>query len=101
MDIPATVRQLLWEYQVPAAPAGAAWERAIIEKVMLRGRWDDMRWLLQCFSRDMLGDYLERRGCRALAPRELRFWALVCGVPASTSDAWVALARRREQAWRG
>ena len=67
---------------------------------MQRGRWDDMLWLLGAYDGRKLRDYLKRRGQRALAPRELRFWARVCGVPRDEQDAWVREARRKERAWR-
>lgn len=100
MDIPPSVQKLLWEYSTDAFSAGEGWESAIIERVMQRGCWDDMRWLLQTFDRQRLRTFLERRGRRALAPRELRFWARICEVPDVEQDSWVQESRAREQAWR-
>lgn len=99
MDLPAGVRELLCEYQVPDSVDGAEWERAIIERVMLRGRWDDMRWLVSAFERARLRAFLAERGSRVLPPRELAFWALACAVPRETADSWTTQARARE--WRG
>ena len=101
MQIPETVRALLWEYDVPDEPEGPAWERAIIERVMSRGVLEDMRWLVATFDRATLATYLENRGARALPPRELRFWSAWCRVPAILADAWVRSAREREARWRG
>ena len=100
MDIPPSVRKLLWEYSKDEVVAGEGWESVIIERVMQHGCWDDMRWLLQTFDRKRLRTYLERRGRRALAPRELRFWARVCEVSDLEQDSWVRESRTREQAWR-
>lgn len=100
MQIPSTVRSLLWEYSPESEPSDPRWKSAVIERVMQRGRWDDMLWLLRAFDTGQLRSYLERRGRRVLEPRELRFWARICGVPQDEQDAWVREARRKERAWR-
>ena len=101
MEIPETVRTLLWEYALDEIPSGEKWRLAIIERVMQRGCWNDMLWLLRAFDREELRIFLERRGRRALAPRELRFWARICGVREDEQDAWVHESRERERAWLG
>jgi hypothetical protein len=100
MEIPATVKALLWEYSLDDAPFDERWFSTIMERVMQRGCWDDMRWLLGEFSPEQLRSYLERRGRRTLAPRELRFWSRICGVPDDQQDLWVRESRIRAQAWR-
>ena len=101
MEIPAGIKALLWEYSVDEAPSGEGWEKTIIERVMQRGCWNDMLWLLRTFDRKRLRGFLEQRGRKALAPRELRFWATICGVAGDEQDAWVREARERERAWCG
>jgi hypothetical protein len=101
MEIPATVRGLLWEYDLDALAADEQWQQAVIERVMQRGTWEQMRWLARSFDRATLAAFLGRRGRRALAPRELRFWLTMTGVDPALCDAWVVEARAREQAWRG
>lgn len=101
MEIPAGVRNLLWEYSIDDFSIDESWERTVLGRVMQLGGWDEMRWLLRNFDRPRLRSFLEGRGRRALAPRELRFWALICGVPADIQDDWVQQARRSQQSWRG
>jgi hypothetical protein len=100
MEIPASVQTLLWEYSLDENPSGERWRSAVIERVMQRGCWDDMLWLLQAFNRKQLQVFLERRGRRVLAPRELRFWARICEVAEDEQDTWVRGSRERERAWR-
>ena len=100
MEIPASVRTLMWEYSLEEIPSGKRWQSAIIERVMQRGCWDDMLWLLRAFDLERLSDFLEHRGRKALAPRELRFWATICGVPEDEQDTWVRESRERVGAWR-
>jgi hypothetical protein len=101
MQIPESVRRLLWEYDLGADAPGEAWERAVLERVMQVGGWNEMRWLMRTFSRDRLRSFLEQRGRRSLGPRELRFWLTLCEIPSATGNEWVALARERDSAWRG
>lgn len=91
----------MWEYDVPSSPEGPAWQRAVIERVMARGSWADMQWLLTSFEREQLRGYLGGRGRRVLPPRELRFWGTMCDVPEQELDSWVREARERQRAWRG
>jgi hypothetical protein len=100
MEIPEKVRSLLWEYET-GGTSDPRWENTILERVMQRGGWSEMRWLLGTFRRERLREFLSGRGRRVLAPRELRYWAFICGVPGNTQDDWVAAARSREQGWRG
>jgi len=94
------VRSLLWEYSVDENPSGDRWDSAIIERVMQRGGWNEMLWLLRSFSPGRLRLFLEHRGRRVLSPRELRFWARICEVAEDEQDTWVRESRTREHAWR-
>lgn len=101
MIVPDSVRLLLHDYMVPAVLDGAVWDRAIMERVMERGGWDDIRWLMAEFGPARVADYLRARGHRVLAPQELRFWAWFGGIPAPLADTWVQAARERVRAWQG
>jgi hypothetical protein len=101
MEIPATVTALLWEYSLDDSPFEERWQSTIIERVMQRGCWDDMQWLLREFDPEQLRSFLALRGRRTLAPRELRFWSRICRVPDTEQDLWVRESRIREKAWRG
>jgi len=50
MQIPATVRALLWEYSLGEIPE-ERWQSTIIERVMQRGCWDDM-WVDEARRRE-------------------------------------------------
>ncbi len=89
------------DYDLATESHGRAWERAAIERVMSRGLWADMRWLLESFDQAQLRQFLTGRGRRTLPPRELRFWGTICRVAPPELDRWVDAARRREGTWRG
>ena len=52
----------------------------VMERVMARGGWGAMNWLRQVYSKEEMADFLRRKGCRRLAPRELAYWSLIAGV---------------------
>jgi hypothetical protein len=76
--LPREVEELFWETD----PAGVDLERHrdyVMERVMARGGWEAMRWLRRTYARELLADFLLRKGSR-LAPRERAYWALIAGV---------------------
>jgi hypothetical protein len=99
MDLPSHIQELLWEYDLEDPQGPERLERAIVERVMERGGWDSMRWLLGAFPRSELRGFLDRRGRRVLPPRELRFWSWVTGVADPVADSWVREARERTERW--
>jgi hypothetical protein len=101
MQIPESVSGLLWEYDLEDSEVVRKLERVLMERVMERGGWDAMTWLVSFFGREKLRVFLEDRGHRVLPARELRFWSWVCHVPESVAGGWVGQARAREMMWRG
>ena len=101
MRFPATVERLLWEYDLEALRAAPELPEIVIERVMARGGWAPMRWLLKMTSAERRRRFLEERGRKVLPPRELNFWAFASSVPEERTSEWVREARMREAAWRG
>ena len=101
VEVPDSVRALLWEYDTDALDSGHTVPDVVVERVTARGGWAEMCWLLVNQSRHELRRFLERRGRHVLPPRELSFWALASGIPESQSADWVREARARESRWRG
>jgi hypothetical protein len=100
MEFPSSVRNLLWEYAVDDFQVDETALDTVLERVMQHGGWAEINWLLQTVDSDRLRSFLEDRGRRTLTPRDLRFWAHVCGVPADEQNGWVDEAMQREQMWR-
>lgn len=92
---------MLWEYDLEALRAEPELPEVVIERVMARGGWEPMRWLLATCSPERRRRFLEERGRKVLAPRELNFWAFASSVPEERASEWVREARKREAAWRG
>lgn len=77
--IPAELERLFWDVD-PAAIDLELHRDYVIERVMARGTWPAMRWLIARFEKAQLADFLQRRGDR-LAPRNRAFWSLIADVP--------------------
>lgn len=90
---------LFWEYD-PATLDIAAHADLIIGRIMEQGDWAAMRWLRQAYPVERLVQFLEGRGRRTLPPRELNYWALVCGVDEDRRCQWVEDARNSTDVWR-
>ena len=101
MKLPDNVERLLWEYDIDALREESEIPEVVLERVMARGGWHEMCWLLASCDRRRLRVFLEDRGARVLAPRELAFWALACSIPEDRASMWIHKARTRQQAWRG
>jgi hypothetical protein len=99
MEVPSHVRALLWEYDLDDPQGPERLDRVVVERVMERGGWESMRWLLGTYSKSEMREFLERRGRRVLPPRELRFWSWAAGVPDLIATSWVRQARERAEKW--
>lgn len=77
--IPAELAWLFWDVD-PAEIDLARHRDYVVERIMARGNWEAMRWLIRNVEREVLADFLRRKGDR-LAPRERAFWSLMAGVP--------------------
>jgi hypothetical protein len=87
-QVPEDVVRLLWDVDV--ARFDLERDRAlVIERVMGRGTWEAMKWLRRSYPNAVLAEFVRSRGPRVLAPRDLAYWALMCGVdlPQTAGDA--------------
>ncbi len=78
-SVPECVSRLFWDVD-PETVEIARHPDYVIERVMVRGTWDAMRWLRQTYPREVLADFLRRKGDR-LSPRDRAYWGLVTGAP--------------------
>src|SRR5579883_3288807 len=92
-ELPAPLRPLFWDYDFDTL----RWEHdrdLLIARVLTTGGWEAIRWLRgRCGDPDLRAWIIHRWGA-GLAPRQLRFWELILGLPAPQVNAWVARARR-------
>jgi hypothetical protein len=79
--LPEFVSRLLWDLD-PTAIDPDRDAALIFERVMTRGGWDAMKWLRARYPRERLASFVRAEGARRLSPRDLAYWALVCGLEA-------------------
>jgi hypothetical protein len=77
--IPAELTWLFWDVD-PSLVDLVRDRDYILERVMTRGDWVAMRWLIAHAEKAELADFLQRRGER-LTPRDRAFWSLIADVP--------------------
>ena len=74
---------MFWEVD-PAAIDLERHRDYVTLRVMERGDWAAMQWLVRTFSTSDLADVLVRKGDQ-LPSRERAFWSLIAGLPRVTS----------------
>lgn len=77
--IPAELAWLFWDVD-PSTIDLDRHRDYVLERIMTRGDWLAMRWLIDRVAAAELAEFLSRRGDR-LPPRERAFWSVVSGVP--------------------
>jgi hypothetical protein len=78
-------------------PADAAWlfpeydfetmtpehhEGVIIERVLERGTWEQLRWLFAVYGEPNVAEWVRRHGFRLLSKRSFALWRLALGIAA-------------------
>jgi hypothetical protein len=81
--VPAELAWLFWDVD-PTTIDLHRHREYVIERVMTRGNWLAMRWLIDQVTDEDLAAFLHKRGHR-LTPRDRAFWSLVAGVPYSAT----------------
>ena len=76
-DLPEAVARLLWDVDLARFDLDKD-RRLVFERVMSRGTWEAMKWLMRRYPREDLAAFVRAHGRRILAPRDLAYWALVC-----------------------
>lgn len=98
MFLPPSLYTFFWEYD-PETLDVRKFSTFIIERLMERGSWEAMQWLLASFSRQQRFDYLQTRGRKILSPKVLNYWAIMSDVPDPMRRQWLADARARADIW--
>ena len=65
----------------------------IIERILERGSWDQLRWLFARYSQRRVATWLRQHGFRRLSPRSFEYWRRVLGVKRYKAPPWAAAAR--------
>jgi len=92
LRVPASLERYFWDYPTERLRAGFGGE-AVIQRLLEAGGWDATCWLRTEVGEAVIRDHLVRRRGRGVAPKRLRFWALILGLPAQAVDEWIDAQR--------
>jgi hypothetical protein len=70
----------------------------IIERLLERGTWEQVRWLFDTYGEDRVAGWVHRHGFRLLSKRSFALWRLVLGIKEYVAPEWAREVRRME-AW--
>jgi hypothetical protein len=91
--LPADAAWLFPEYEFasmdPEHHAGV-----IIERVLERGTWPQLRWLFAHYGEARVAEWVRRHGFRLLTKRSFALWRLALGVEDYVAPAWAIEAKR-------
>jgi hypothetical protein len=68
----------------------------IIEQVLERGSWAQVRWLFATYGEDAVAEWVRQHGFRLLSRRSFALWRLTLGVTDYAAPDWAAKARAGE-----
>ena len=67
----------------------------IIERILERGTWEQLRWLFATYDEDEVAAWVRRHGFRLLSRRSFALWRLVLYVTDYEAPPWA----KAMQAW--
>ena len=65
----------------------------IIERVLERGSWEQVRWLFATYGEGPVAEWVRRYGFRLLSRRSFALWRLALGVTDYRAPDWAVEAR--------
>jgi hypothetical protein len=88
-EIPASTRWLFPEYNFALMTAEAFFP-VIVERILNRGSWAEIRWLLDRYERECITQWVQRHGYRRLDKRALHYWCWMLGIQEVHKPPWLA-----------
>ncbi len=96
--LPPSLHPFFWDVD-PTPLDVRKYTTFVMERLMERGPWEAMQWLMASFSAQQRYAYLQTRGRKILSPKSLNYWAIMSDVPEHELRQWVAEARARDDVW--
>lgn len=69
----------------------------IIERLLERGTWEQLRWLFSTYGEGHVADWVRRHGLRLLSKRSFALWRLALGIGEYEAPEWAVEARAMER----
>jgi hypothetical protein len=72
------------------------YQGVIIERVLERGSWTQLRWLFKTYGESLVADWVRKHGFRLLSKRSFALWRLTLGIIDYTATDWMIAAKEME-----
>ncbi len=95
---PADMAWLFPEYAF-ATMDSQSHQGVIIERVLERGSWEQVRWLFATYGEKVVAQWVSRHGFRLLSKRSFALWRLVLNVESFTAPDWSIAAKHSPGSW--
>jgi hypothetical protein len=69
----------------------------IIERILERGTWEQLRWLFGCYGEERVAEWVRRHGFRLLSKRSFALWRLALDITDYVAPEWAIEAKRMER----
>lgn len=90
--LPASTAWLFPEYEFAGMDA-EEYAGVVIERVLERGSWDELRWLFVRYGEPRVAEWVRRHGFRLLNKRSFALWQMALGVNNPIVPAWAREAK--------
>jgi len=70
----------------------------IIERILERGSWEQLRWLFSTYSEPRVGDWVKGHGFRLLSKQSFALWRLALHIEEYYAPEWAEEAKAFEPA---
>lgn len=90
--LPESTAWLFPEYKFARMDA-ESYATVIIERILERGSWAELRWLFTRYGRQRVATWLRQHGFRRLSPCAFGYWRWVLGVKRYKAPPWATAAK--------
>ena len=94
-ELPAATAWLFPEYDF-AAIVPETYADVIIERILERGSWDELRWLFARYGEPRVREWVRDHGFRLLSKRSFALWRLALDVQDYVAPDWAREAKEME-----
>ena len=96
--MPADMAWLFPEYAFATIDARSH-QSVIIERVLERGSWEQVRWLFATYGEKIVAQWVSQHGFRLLSKRSFALWRLVLNLETHVAPDWAIAAKNFPESW--
>jgi hypothetical protein len=94
-ELPAATAWLFPEYDFAAIDPETCAD-VIIERILERGSWDELRWLFARYGEPRVSEWVRVHGFRLLSKRSFALWRLALDMQNYVAPGWAREAKEME-----